>query len=134
MRSPLDKSATPAEKLDFIFSHICNSTNPATGRKNDEGGAIIDFSAAYMSYDHNYFGLNSYDEMKFYLDTLEEKGLVTFFQNFSAQRPVVNRPPVSYLQNGRLTFKGLDYLVQIEKNGILMSIIILFFATTVLHT
>ena len=64
MRSPLDKSATPSEKLDFVFSHICNFTNSATGRKNDEGGAVIDFTAAYMSFDHNYFGLNSYEEMK----------------------------------------------------------------------
>jgi hypothetical protein len=54
MRSPIDKSATPTQKLDFIFSHICNSQNSATGRKNDEGGAVIDFSAACMSFDHNF--------------------------------------------------------------------------------
>ena len=81
MRSPIDKSATPSEKLDFIFAHICNFQHSPAGKRNDEGGVIIDFTAAYMSFDHNYFGLNSYEEMKFYLEALKNKGLINLFEN-----------------------------------------------------
>src|SRR5437879_1799870 len=115
MRIPINKSAAPSEKLDFIFSHICNFENPSTGRRNDEGGVTIDFTVAYMNFDHVYFGLSSYDEMAFYLNTLQEKGFVKLFQNTGAWRSGPGENRVTYLSKGRVTFEGLDYLSQIDK-------------------
>jgi hypothetical protein len=119
MRSPIDKSATPSEKLDFIFAHICNFQNTSTGRRNDEGGVVINLTGAYMSFDHHYFGLDSYEEMGFYLDTLSEKGLLRFFENSNALRPGSNQVQVSYPGRAVVTFQGLEYLSQISKKGVL---------------
>jgi hypothetical protein len=119
MRSPIDKSATPSEKLDFIFAHICNFENTTTGRRNDEGGVAIDFRAAYMSFDHNYFGLNSYEEMNFYLDTLKQKGLIMLFKDTPASRLGSGQKIISFYSSGVITFLGLKYLSQISKKGVL---------------
>jgi hypothetical protein len=119
MRSPIDKSATPLEKFDFIFAHICNFENKATGRRNDEGGVTIDFTDAYMSFDHNYFGLKSYEELGFYLDALRKEGLIDLFENSGMWRPGSGQDRVLYFSKGVLTFKGLDYLSKISKKGVM---------------
>jgi hypothetical protein len=119
MRSPIDKSATPSEKLDFIFSHICNHINPVTRRRNDEGGIAIDLSASYMDFDHNYFGLNSYEEMNFYLGSIDKMDLLTLDRNSRAIRSIPNSNGINYYNKAYLTFKGLDYLSQIERKGYL---------------
>ena len=119
MRSPIDKSASPSEKLEFIFSHICNQKNPATGRRNDEGGVTVDIEAVYMNFTYEYFGLNSYEEMKFYLDTLENEGLMALYQNSTKLRPSPGPRDIVYYSLGHITFKGLDYLSEIDKKGIL---------------
>lgn len=118
MRSPLDKNATPGQKLNFIFEHICNHKRAEGKKTNKEGGAIIDFATSYMNYQFDYFGLNSYREMAFYLDTLENEEFIQFNKQSGETKEHLGER-TGYYKLGKITFKGLSYLSEIENKGIL---------------
>jgi hypothetical protein len=76
MRTAISNNATPSEKQDYIMQHLFNLENSGGIKINNRGGAKIDFINSFMSYDPKIFGLSSKEEMKFYLDTLEQAGMI----------------------------------------------------------
>jgi len=67
----IDKTASPPRKLDAILEHICHYQSALPHK--DKGGGAIDLASCLVNLDYHDFGLRSYAEMKFYLDTLIDR-------------------------------------------------------------
>jgi hypothetical protein len=118
MRTAISKFSKPSEKLDFIFSHICNFELMDGRTPNQVGGAVVDFHTSFMSMEPKYFGLSSYEEMVFYLDTLNKSDFILLNHNTYGPFQYFNGK-VNCCRHGTITFKGLNHLHDIENKGIL---------------
>jgi hypothetical protein len=114
MNSLISKDASPSDKLDAILAHIANWTNPNNGIKNNTGGAIIEIQLCYANHSPDYFGLNNYLEMSFYLNTLYELGYIK-----KKYTDAFIHSGVTFHRKVEITFQGISRLHEIENKGAL---------------
>src|SRR5574337_1262590 len=115
----IDKSASPSSKLDAILYHLGSYVNPTNGQRSNIGGTEIDASMQYMNYDHNHFGLSSYQEMVFYLETLISIGFIKRLSNENNERKDYLQNVVQFPSKIKITFEGLQRIYEIENHGAL---------------
>ncbi len=85
----IEKTASPPSKMNIIYLYLCD-LQQACGRR-EPGGGTIDIASSYASLDYDYFGLRSYAEMKFYLDTLVDRELIDVVGNETVEREEFHR-------------------------------------------
>lgn len=81
----IEKNAPPPRKLDTILFHLYNYPTQA------KGIAVMYTDACYTSFGCDYFGLSSWGEMKFYLDTLIDRHLIDVFGTEIVEREEYHR-------------------------------------------
>jgi hypothetical protein len=85
----VEKTASPPSKLNIIYLWLCDLQQARSRR--EPGGGTIDIASTYACLDYDYFGLRSYGEMKFYLDTLVDRELIEVVGNETVEREEFQR-------------------------------------------
>ncbi len=112
----VSKDASPMERLDAIFIHICNfKCFPAP--KYGVGGLMIDVFSCYMAFGPDYFGLMLKEEMKFYLDQLLKLELLTIENHRTRTVNNATGYPVMFPEFAVISFKGMQYWHDVERRA-----------------
>jgi nucleoside 2-deoxyribosyltransferase len=116
----VSKDASPVERLDAIFLHISSFEN-STPLKYGMNGKRVDLVNSFMVKDPSFFGLEAKEEMKFYLNQLFEDGLLILEDHRNATTQGRFSNVVIFPHYGVITFKGSQYLHNVEKRSPLSS-------------